>query len=224
MDTADTTTAVNPATSSSAPAMMLRGIDMNSATAQEMTKRLTGVGLGLAQTIVRNRETFGPFMTVHDLGRVPGIGPAAFVRITGFPWREDAHANREKVMSIVGATQDGQISVQEVAKRFAEVDGFEGCIIVDADGDMLASHWSSGSTEMLGAFAPLVIQKTAPLIQSLEAGQCDMITIFVAERAYTMIPFESLVFVAIHEMNKFNRKQLRVAQQVVAMLGRLLLG
>jgi competence ComEA-like helix-hairpin-helix protein len=211
-----------PAAESGAPEMNVRGIDINRVPAEEMTKRLNGVGLGLAQTIVKNREMFGPFLTVHDLGRVPGIGPAAFVRITGQPWREDAHAKREKVMAIVGASNEGTISVQEIAKRFSDVEGFEGCLIVDSDGDMLASSWAAGSPEVIGAFAPYVIQKLAPMMQSLETGQCDMISIFISERAYTMIPFENLVFVAIHKMNKFNRKQLRIAQQVVAMLGRLL--
>lgn len=216
--------ATMPPSESGLPAVPVRGLDINSASAEDMTRRFNGVGLGLARTIVTNRETFGPFLTVHDLGRVPGVGPAAFVRITGLPWREDAAAKREKVMAIVGATPEGGISVQEIAKRFAEVEGFEGCIIVDSDGDMLASHWSHGSAEVIGAFAPFVIQKIAPMMQTMEAGQCDMISLFVAERAYTLIPFENLVFVAIHQMNKFNRKQLRIAQQVVAMLGRLLLG
>lgn len=213
-----------PAAESGAPVIPVCGLDINRATAAEMTRRFNGVGMGLAETIVKNRETFGPYLTIHDLGRVPGIGPAAFVRITGLPWREDAAAKREKVLAIVGATSDGGISVQEVARRFAEVEGFEGCLIVDSDGDMLASHWAGGSAEIIGAFAPMVIQKIAPMMQTMESGQCDMISIFVAERAYTMIPFENLVFVAIHQMNRFNRKQLRIAQQVVAMLGRLLLG
>ncbi len=209
---------------SAVPAVHVCGLDLNVASAEDMTRRFNGVGPGLAQSIVKNREVFGPFLTIHDLGRVPGIGPAAFVRITGIPWREDAHAKREKVMAIVGATSEGGVSVQEVARRFAEVEGFEGCLIVDSDGDMLAAHWSNGSPEVVGAFAPYVIQKLAPMIQSLEAGQCDMISIFISEQAYTMIPFKSLVFVAIHKMNKFNRRQLRVAQQVAEMLGQLLLG
>jgi len=213
-----------PVAETGAPVINVCGLDINRAAAAEMTKRFNGVGLGLAETIVNNRETFGPYLTIHDLGRVPGIGPAAFVRITGLPWREDAAAKREKVLAIVGATPEGGISVQEVAQRFAEVEGFEGCLIVDSDGDMLASHWAGGSAEVVGAFAPMVIQRVAPMMQTMETGQCDMISIFVAERAYTLIPFESLVFVAIHQMNRFNRKQLRIAQQVVAMLGRLLLG
>lgn len=216
--------AVIPAAEAGAPTILVRGLDMNRATAEEMNRRLDRVGIGLAHAIVQNRDMFGPFLTVHDLGRVPGIGPSAFVRIVGIPWREDAQAKREKVMSIVGATGDGNVSVQDVARRFAEVEGFEGCIIVDADGDMLASTWNAGSAETLGAFAPYAIQKLAPMVQSLEAGQADMVSIFVAERAYTMIPFENLVFVAIHQMNKFNRKQLRLAQQVAEMLGRLLFG
>jgi competence ComEA-like helix-hairpin-helix protein len=201
---------------------MLRGLDVNRATPEEMVKRFDRVGLSLAKTIVQNREVFGPYLSIHDLGRVPGVGPAAFMRITGLPWREDAAAKREKVMAIVGPTADGEISLQEMAARFAAAEEFEGCLIVDADGDLLSTSWNAENNEAIGAMAPIFIDKLSPYIQSLGAGTIDAVSIFIGERAFTLIPCETLVFVAVHRMNKFSRRQLRVAQQVAAMLGQLL--
>lgn len=43
--------------------------------------RLPGVGPTLARAIVRDREERGPFRSVDDLARVPGVGAATLARI-----------------------------------------------------------------------------------------------------------------------------------------------
>ncbi|MFN5741689.1 MAG: ComEA family DNA-binding protein, partial [Planctomyces sp.] len=43
--------------------------------------QLEGVGPSLASRIVADREVHGPFATIDDLQRVPGIGPATLDRI-----------------------------------------------------------------------------------------------------------------------------------------------
>jgi competence protein ComEA len=49
-------------------------IDINSADWRELTV-LRGVGPSLARQIIQDRKTNGPFDSVEDLQRVPGIGP-----------------------------------------------------------------------------------------------------------------------------------------------------
>jgi competence protein ComEA len=49
-------------------------IELNSATWVELTQ-LRGIGEALAIRIVENREAVGPFSSIDDLQRVPGIGP-----------------------------------------------------------------------------------------------------------------------------------------------------
>ncbi|MHC4447235.1 MAG: ComEA family DNA-binding protein [Planctomycetota bacterium] len=49
-------------------------IDVNEATVAELTL-LPGVGPTLARRIVEDRAARGPFGSVDDLARVPGIGP-----------------------------------------------------------------------------------------------------------------------------------------------------
>ncbi len=43
--------------------------------------RLPGVGASRARQIVENRNEHGPFLTVEELARVPGIGPASVERL-----------------------------------------------------------------------------------------------------------------------------------------------
>lgn len=51
-------------------------VDINTATADELAKALTGVGPAKAQAIVQYREKNGPFKGADDLKHVKGIGKA----------------------------------------------------------------------------------------------------------------------------------------------------
>lgn len=55
-------------------------VDINKATVDEFTK-LQGVGEGLAQRIVADRQKNGPFKTTEDLMRVSGIGQKKFEQL-----------------------------------------------------------------------------------------------------------------------------------------------
>ncbi len=51
-------------------------VNLNKASAEELSNQLTGIGLSKAQAIVTYRKANGPFKTVGDLVKVKGIGPA----------------------------------------------------------------------------------------------------------------------------------------------------
>jgi competence ComEA-like helix-hairpin-helix protein len=50
-----------------------QAININTASAEEMEKGLVGIGPSKAADIVKYRETHGPFQSVNDLTKVPGI-------------------------------------------------------------------------------------------------------------------------------------------------------
>lgn len=50
------------------------GIDINSATADQIAQAMKGIGPNKAEAIVLYREQNGPFTTVDDLTRVRGVG------------------------------------------------------------------------------------------------------------------------------------------------------
>lgn len=58
-------------------------IDVNTASADEL-ELLPRVGPALAKRIVEDREARGPFKSVDDLDRVPGIGKRTVERMKGF--------------------------------------------------------------------------------------------------------------------------------------------
>lgn len=59
------------------------GVDVNTASAP-LLARVSGVGLGLAQSIVAHRDANGPFKSRKALKDVPRLGPKAFEQCAGF--------------------------------------------------------------------------------------------------------------------------------------------
>ncbi len=58
-------------------AQVLAGpVDINQADAGTLATAIVGIGEKKAATIVRYRDSNGPFASVDDLARVKGIGPA----------------------------------------------------------------------------------------------------------------------------------------------------
>jgi competence protein ComEA len=58
-------------------AQVLAGpVDINQADAGTLATSIVGIGEKKAATIVRYRDSNGPFASVDDLARVKGIGPA----------------------------------------------------------------------------------------------------------------------------------------------------
>jgi uncharacterized protein len=59
------------------------GVDANTASAP-LLARVSGIGAGLAQTIVQHRDANGPFKSRKALKEVPRLGPKAFEQCAGF--------------------------------------------------------------------------------------------------------------------------------------------
>src|SRR5213078_101220 len=59
------------------------GVDANTASAP-LLARVSGIGEGLAQSIVQHRDANGPFKSRKALKEVPRLGPKAFEQCAGF--------------------------------------------------------------------------------------------------------------------------------------------
>jgi uncharacterized protein len=59
------------------------GVDANTASAP-LLARVSGIGAGLAQSIVQHRDANGPFTSRKALKQVPRLGPKAFEQCAGF--------------------------------------------------------------------------------------------------------------------------------------------
>ncbi|NUF28108.1 competence protein ComEA [Gilliamella bombicola] len=58
-------------------------VNINTATAEELSKVLTGIGPSKAHKIIEYREKFGPFVSVEQLKEVSGIGQATLDKNAG---------------------------------------------------------------------------------------------------------------------------------------------
>ncbi|OCG59132.1 ComEA family DNA-binding protein [Gilliamella sp. Nev3-1] len=58
-------------------------VNINTATAEELSKVLSGIGPNKAQKIIEYREKFGPFVSVEQLKEVSGIGQATLDKNAG---------------------------------------------------------------------------------------------------------------------------------------------
>ncbi|WP_299998452.1 ComEA family DNA-binding protein [uncultured Cedecea sp.] len=58
-------------------------VDINTASAEELSEAMNGVGIKKAQAIVKYRQEFGPFNSIEQLQNVPGIGPSLLERNRG---------------------------------------------------------------------------------------------------------------------------------------------
>lgn len=50
-------------------------VNINKADAEELARKLRGIGVKKAKAIIEYRETFGDFKSVENIQEVPGIGP-----------------------------------------------------------------------------------------------------------------------------------------------------
>lgn len=58
-------------------------VNINTATAEELSKVLTGIGMSKAKKIIEYREKFGPFVSIEQLKEVSGIGQATLDKNLG---------------------------------------------------------------------------------------------------------------------------------------------
>lgn len=63
-----------------APLLMAEPVDINTATAEQLAKQLSGIGPAKARAIIEYREANGPFKSVDDLDHVKGIGKSTVAK------------------------------------------------------------------------------------------------------------------------------------------------
>lgn len=76
--------------------VLAEGVDVNSASAEELAAALPGIGPSKARNIIEWRETHGPFRSIEQLLEVSGIGPRTLENIRPFVRLGDALSDQQK--------------------------------------------------------------------------------------------------------------------------------
>jgi comEA protein len=73
-----------PQPENSSPKKLSHKININTATAQELSEGLDGIGDGLAERIVAYRKQHGSFQSIDQIKNVSGIGDKRYEKIRNF--------------------------------------------------------------------------------------------------------------------------------------------
>jgi competence ComEA-like helix-hairpin-helix protein len=192
----------------------LRGVDLNLATAAELSQRLDGVGPKLAARIVKYRELCGRFGAVSDLAHVPGVGPSTYEKMTGTSWSEARDSLRRTLDYLMGRDEQGAPDLQGLAERLSALPGFEGCLFTHEEGHLLAAHWDHGQRDVLAAVAPQILKRLVPYVQQLDLGEANPVTLFLGNRAVTLLQSAHVIMATIHRSDRFGRRQGRLLELI----------
>ena len=209
-----------PASLSGIPALLLRGLDLNQASAEDLTRVVDGIGEAMAHRIVEDRTQNGPFFGLYDLGRVPGIGEKIYEKITGQPWLEEKYGQLPLVDELLGRWTGKHPLLKDVAEKFKKIAGFEGCMILHRDGDLLATSWQIESPEHLQAMAPQILKNVKHYMRHISSSETYSVTVFHEGFSFTFVESEDICFVAVHNPKGLSRRHIQIVNGLGVALGR----
>lgn len=79
----ETPAKTKPAATAQAQSEVHAKVNINTASADELSNALKGVGPAKAQAIIDYRTQYGPFKSVEELAEVKGIGPSTLEKNAG---------------------------------------------------------------------------------------------------------------------------------------------
>jgi competence ComEA-like helix-hairpin-helix protein len=209
-----------PVTLSDVPVLLLRGLDLNQASSEELMRVVDGIGESMAQRIVAERIQNGPFFGLYDLGRVPGIGAKIYEKMTGQPWLEEKYGQLPMVNEILGRWTGRHPDFRDVAAKFKAIPGFEGCVILHRDGYLLAASWQMESPDRLQAMAPQMFKKVKHYMRHIVQGDLCSVTVSYEGFSFTFVESEDICFVAVHNSKGLSRRHIQIVHGLGVALGR----
>lgn len=92
-------------------------LDLNAATAQQLSEQLPGIGPAKAQRIVQWRKLNGPFSNIDQLIDVHGIGPKTMQRLRPLLRVGDAASARRGALEAQQYEDEVRLAVQQIVEQ-----------------------------------------------------------------------------------------------------------
>lgn len=115
-----------------------QSVDINLATLEDLL-RLRGIGPSRAKQLLEYRQSIGRFNSIFDLAKVPGLGGAAFSKLTGLSLklRLDRHQALNQTLALPAGTVP---SLADLIVAITAVTGAAAGVLTNHDGMPLAVH------------------------------------------------------------------------------------
>ncbi len=206
--------------SSGVPILLLKGLDLNTASADELMKAIDGIGPMVARSIVEDRVKNGPFFGFYDLGRVMGIGAKVYEKITGQPWLDEKYGQLAMVDMILGRWSGHHPDLKDVVSKFRTIPGFEGCAILHRDGHLLAASWEFEAPDRVQAMAPQILKRVKHYMRNVSPGEVYSVTVFMEGFSLSFVESEDICFVAVHNSKGLSHRHIQIVNGLGVALGR----
>lgn len=107
----------------------------------------------------------------------------------------------------------------EVASRFKTLAGFDGCVIVHRDGDLLATSWKNDASDMLEVVAPQIVKKMEHYLQHACNDKLQAVSAYWKNLVLIFVENGAICFIAAQQPGAFSLAHVRAAVLAAEALG-----
>ena len=146
-----------------------QSVDINLATLEDLL-RLRGIGPSRAKQLLEYRQRIGRFSSIFDLAKVPGLGGAAFSKLTGLSLKQ--RIDRHQALNRTLALPAGAVpSLAEITVAIAAVTGAAAGVLTNHDGMPLAVHgMEREEAEANAALTPQLFRRIGGYLRRFQPG------------------------------------------------------
>lgn len=168
---------------------------------------IKNVGPALAQRIIAWRAEHGRFNSLDDLRRLPGIGQKTFRALTG--------ARPDALNRLLGATEDRELTLQEIVRLTSKLPGLQGCMLATADGLLLTGEVPEHlDKDAISVFAPQLFRRVARYTKELKVGNVSRFTLFTDQQPVSVFSAEDVFLIVLHDSKHFSKRLLRLCERI----------
>jgi competence ComEA-like helix-hairpin-helix protein len=188
-------------------------VNINAATSDELML-LKGVGRHIADAIVAYGNEHGGFNSVFDLFKVEGIDEVRFRQMTGMKSGQKRRHRRKRLASMLKIPAAEVADPSAVAAAVSRKAGFEGCIISDSDGLVIAQSGLDGVADNFAAILPGMLGHIAHGMDVAGLEVTGTVSVAVEGSLYTVQSAENVIFSACHAANMVSEADLSFMRKV----------
>ena len=198
-----------------------KAVDINHASVADLVS-IRGVGESRAQAIIAFRDAHGPFPSIFELGRVPGIGRHLFREMTGFSVQSKADPY-EALVRALKFELDGRPLLTQIIEALGDQLPVKGCLLSDRQGLPLGATGTlvakAGDYAALGAHLML---RSERMLRRFAGEGTDAMILPGGTGTLLVVRCDDTAFVAEMASSRVSQKTLRVARKALSKISWLL--
>ncbi len=196
-------------------------ININTAMEEELML-LEGIDSTIAAKIIKWRDKHGPFATIFDLLKVPGVEAPTVEQMSGMRVGAGLFNRRRRLASLLHIAPGQVADLKLVVEAVIQKPDFSGCVISDSNGLMLAQAGMDETAESIAAIVPRLLRRIHSDISLIRAGSPCTASITTSTMCLTVASHRAIAVSTIHRDKQINEADLAFVRKLVLELAWLI--